>query len=353
MHNLREDLSFNAVTNDPKESWWRSGIKGSMRGKIAIALLFSIASGGYAASLTSTWLDGQRSRYELSQVQPKAPAPVMKQIVVASQSVKHGEELTASNTKLIDWAADQLPPSAFSAKDRLFTSQGKRFALSAIEPNEPILGSKITAPGKSASLSAELTPGKKAVTIRVDDVLGVGGLIVPDDRVDILWTSKPRGDGGSKEPFTAMLIPGVRVLALDQTVNENSSKSRVARAITVEVDTRQAQKVALGSQTGKLHLALRSFGTAEENDNVTFQRVSLSNLGSNSFFGGIKTVPVPRSLTIPAALTMPVKTQEYKFDPNDITASTSKPGQPKHSSEVTITRGVVKEKYEVFSSTSS
>jgi pilus assembly protein CpaB len=352
MHNLREDLSFNAVTTDPNESWWRSGVKGGMRGKIAIALLFSVASGGYAASLTSTWLDGQRSRYELAQVKPEAPAPIMQKIVVASQSVKHGEELTARNTKLIDWAADELPPSAFSAKDMLFASQGKRFALAAMEPNEPILGSKITAPGKSASLSAELAPGKKAVTIRVDDVLGVGGLIVPNDRVDILWTSKPQGDESKKEPFTAMLIPGVRVLALDQTVNENSSKARVARAITVEVDTRQAQKVALGSQTGKLHLALRSYG-AEENDNVSFQRVSLSNLGSNSFFGGIKTVPVPRSLTIPAALTMPVKTQEYKFDPNDITASTSKPGQPKHSSEVTITRGLVKEKYEVVSSTSS
>jgi len=354
MHNLREDLSFNAVTNDPNESWWRSGVKGGMRGKIIIALLFSIASGGYAASLTSTWLDDQRSRYDLAQIKPEAaaPVPVMQKIVVASQSVKHGEELTAANTKLIDWAADTLPPSAFSAKDMLFTSQGKRFALAAIEPNEPVLGSKITKPGKSASLSAELAPGKKAVTIRVDDVLGVGGLIVPDDRVDILWTSKPRGVGGSQEPFTVMLIPGVRVLALDQTVNENSSKARVARAITVEVDTRQAQKVALGSQTGKLHLALRSYGT-EETKNVSFQRVSLSNLGSNSFFGGIRTVPVPRSLTIPAALTMPVKTQEYKFDPNDITASTSKPGQAKHSSEVTITRGLVKEKYEVVSSTSS
>jgi len=344
MHNLREDLSFNAVTAEPEGSW-RSGIKGGMRGKIAVAIIVAVASGGYAANLTSSWLDDQRSRYELSLIKDVAPAPTMKKIVVASQPIKHGEELTTQNTKIINWASDELPPSAFSAADMMFSSKGKRFALNAIEPNEPILGSKITKPGKSASLSAQLTPGKRAVTIRVDDVLGVGGLIVPNDRVDILWTNQPKGDEGNNDPFTAMLIPGVRVLALDQTVNENSGKKRVARAITIEVDTRQAQKVALGSQTGKLHLALRSFGN-KENRNVSFQRVSLSNLGSSgSFFGGIKTIPV----AIPAALTVPTSIREYKFDPNDITASTSKPSDPKHPGTVKITRGLVSQEYEVLS----
>ncbi len=345
MHSLREDMSFNAVTAETNEPWWRSGLKSGMRGKIAIAVVIAVGSGGYAASLTSTWLADQRSQYELSQIKPVVAAPVMQKIVVASQAVKHGEELTSKNTKIINWAADDLPPSAFGTKDTLFTSEGKRFALSAIEPNEPILGSKITAPGKSASLSAQLTPGKKAVTIRVNDVLGVGGLIVPNDRVDILWTNSPTGEEKNKEPFTAMLIPGVRVLALDQTVNENSSKINVARSVTIEVDTRQAQKVALAAQTGKLNLALRSYGAEENQQNVSFQRVSLSSLGSNSFFGGIKTVPVP----IPVALTVPEKTMEYKFDPNDITASTSKPSNAKHLSKVTITRGLVKEQYEVIS----
>ena len=337
MHSLREDMSFNAVTAESNDSWWKSGLKGGMRGKIALAIVVAVASGGYAASLTSSWLEDQRNLYELSLNKPAAPVKQMQKIVVASRSLKHGEELTASNTKLIDWAAEDLPPSAFSAKNTLFTSAGKRFALAAMEPNEPILGSKITAPGKRASLSAQLTPGKKAVTIRVDDVLGVGGLIVPNDRVDILWTSKPRGsaDGGtrSKEPFTAMLIPGVRVLAIDQSVNESSSKIRVARAITVEVDTTQAQKVALGSQTGKLHLALRGYGK-EDNPKVAFQRVSLSNLGSNSFFSGIKTVPV--------------STRAIKFDPKDVTASVTKLKPRKHFSRVTITRGTVKEKYDVI-----
>lgn len=338
MHSLREDLSFNAVTADKNESWMQSGLKGGMRGKIAIALVVSVACAGYAASLTSTWLDDQRSRYEVSMVKEVAPAPVYKKIVVASTSVAHGQELTAKNTKVINWAGDELPPSAFKATDALFTGDGKRFALSAIEPNEPILSSKITAPGKSASLSAQLAPGKKAVTIRVDDVLGVAGLIVPNDRVDILWTSRPKGEDGSgksKEPFTAMLIPGVRVLALDQSVKESSSRISVARAITIEVDTNQAQKVALGSQTGKLHLALRSHGTAQSQE-ATFQRVSLSNLGSSSsFFGGLKTVPV--------------STQAIKFDPKDVTASIT---PRKRFSKVTITRGFVKEEYDVIKTSS-
>jgi len=348
MHNSNGNQSFNAVTNEPPSSWWQSGAKSGMRGKIALALLVSVASAGYAANLTSSWLDDQRSLYKLSQKTPAAPARVMQKIVVASQSIIHGQELTSKNTKMIDWAADELPPSAFKASNLLFTNEGKRFALTAMEPNEPVLGAKITSPGKSASLSAQLEPGKKAVTIRVNDVLGVGGLIVPNDRVDILWTSKPRGDDeSSKEPFTAMLIPGVRVLALDQTVNKDTSKTGVARAVTIEVNTRQAQKVALGSQTGKLHLALRSYG-AEKSPDVSFRRVSLSNLGSGStYFGGIKTVPVPAALSVPASI------KAYKFDPNDITASTSKPkAARKHQSRVKITRGLVSEEYDVVATSS-
>jgi len=344
MHNLNGNQSFNAVTNEPSGSWWQSGVKSGMRGKIALALLVSVASAGYAANLTSSWLDDQRSLYSLSQKTQPAPTPEMQKIVVASKSIIHGQELTKKNTKVIDWAADELPPSAFKASNLLFTNEGKRFALAAMEPNEPVLGAKITAPGKSASLSAQLEPGKKAVTIRVDDVLGVGGLIVPNDRVDILWTSKPSGDEESKEPFTAMLIPGVRVLALDQTVNKNTSKTGVARAITIEVNTRQAQKVALGSQTGKLHLALRSYGVRKTPD-TSFQRVSLSTLGSaGTYFGNIKTVPVPAALSVPASI------KAYKFDPNDITASTSKPkATRKHQSRVKITRGLVSEEYDVVS----
>ncbi len=341
MHSMRENLNFNAVTNSSSQPWWRFGGSSSMRGKVAIALVVAVTGGGFAASLTNSWFEGELNRYKLSMKKDVAPAPVMQKIVVASRSVKHGEQLTKRNTKLIDWAAPELPPSAFKATDTLFTDEGKRFALASIEPNEPILGSKITQPGKSASLSAQLSAGKKAVTIRVDDVLGVAGLIVPNDRVDILWTTKPDRGSKNKEAFTELLIPGVRVLALDQNRKDKSSKINVARAVTIEVDTRQAQQVALGSQTGKLHLALRGHGK-ENNPNVSFQRVSLSNLGSRSFFGGIQTVPVSTAKTI-------------KFDPNDITAAISKPKKSaprRRAGKVTITRGLESQDYDVVKTSS-
>lgn len=328
MHSFREDMSFNAVTTEPAQSPWEAIVKNGNGAKIAIALVVSVVCGGYAASLTSSWFDDDNNINVSAVV-----APAMKKIVVASQSVKHGEELTRKNTKMIDWAADTLPPSAFKSTDMLFTEAGKRYALSDMEPNEPVLGSRITAPGKMASLSSQLTPGKTAVTIRVNDVLGVGGLIVPNDRVDILWTSRPKGRNKGKEPFAAVLIPGVRVLALDQTVKKDSSKKRVARTVTIEVDTLQAQKVALASQTGKLHLALRSYGTMEV-QNASFQRVNLSSLGTNSFASGLKVVPV--------------SAQEIKFDPRDITASISR----KRSINVIITRGLVSENYDVITKSS-
>ena len=83
----------------------------------------------------------------------------------------------------------------------------------AIEPNEPVLSLKITSPGQRATLSALLKPGMKAVTIRVNDVEGVGSFVLPGDRVDVMLTRQI--DKGSAT--TEVVLKNTRVLAVDQT----------------------------------------------------------------------------------------------------------------------------------------
>jgi pilus assembly protein CpaB len=153
--------------------------------------------------------------------------------------------------------------------------------LTAIEANEPILASKITGSGQRATLSATLAEGMKAVTIRVNDVEGVAGFVLPGDRVDVMLTRQLASDGGNsgKQPektaATDVVLQNVRVLAVDQVADERADKPSVAKAVTLEVEVTSAQKLALAASVGTLSLALRRAGEAIAQNT---RRISLSDL---------------------------------------------------------------------------
>ena len=111
----------------------------------------------------------------------------------------------------------------------------------------------------------------RAVTIRVDDVRGVAGFVLPNDRVDIILT---RSENGNQ--FADVLLQSVKVLAIDQVASERQANPTVARAVTVEVNTQQAQKLVLASGVGSLSLVLQQAGVAQ---NETARRVTMSDLG--------------------------------------------------------------------------
>jgi len=158
----------------------------------------------------------------------------------------------------------------------------RRVVLSAIEENEPVLGWKITGPGQRASLSALIGDDMKAVTIRVNDVLGVAGFVLPGERVDILLTRTEAQEVGDKvavqqNSFTDVLLRNVRVLAVDQLADDRTEKPTPAKAVTIEVGTEQAQKLVLAASVGQLALALRSAGST---DSGVSRRIALGDLNS-------------------------------------------------------------------------
>src|SRR5262249_47281429 len=128
-----------------------------------------------------------------------------------------------------------------------------------LQRNELVLKTKITGPGQRASLSALLDEGKRAVTVRVDDVRGVAGFVLPGDRVDVVLI-RAHGPGGAAENISDVILQHVKVLAVDQLANERQETPTVARAVTLEVDTEQAQKILLATDVGKLALILRKAG---------------------------------------------------------------------------------------------
>ncbi len=176
-------------------------------------------------------------------------------LVVAARPIQLGQALTPDMLRMQVWPADAVPQGSFTQVSQLTTGDA-RVALRAIEPNEPILSSRISGAGGRATLSATISEGHRAVAIRVNDVVGVAGFVLPGDFVDVVLT---RQDGGNsnQQMRTDLLIAGVRVLAVDQTASESHNDPQVARAVTIEVTPEDGQKVALAGQIGTLSLALR------------------------------------------------------------------------------------------------
>ncbi|HVY57532.1 MAG TPA: Flp pilus assembly protein CpaB [Xanthobacteraceae bacterium] len=262
-----------------------------MRASTVIMIAFAAVFGLLAVFVAQSWLNHQASeRMKTLEAQQKKPAAVQT-IVVASRPLRFGNELSSSTLREIEWPQGALPPGAF-ATIRELTSGGKRVVLSAIEANEPVLGWKITGPGQRATLSAVLHEGMKAVTVRVNDVEGVAGFVLPGDRVDVVLTRQTEKNSAT----TDVVMQNARVLAIDQVADERTDKPAVVKAVTLEVDLVDAQKLSLASQVGTLSLALRKAG---EVDASTTRPVTLADLldSKSSGTGMQTTVSVIRQAT--------------------------------------------------------
>ena len=148
-----------------------------MRTNNVIILLVALVMGGIAAFLARNWLQAHS--------QASSTAQAVGTIVIAAKPLGFGVAVTVDNIAEIPWAAKALPEGAFATKDDLL-KDGRRVVLAPLASNEPVLRSKVTGPGQRASLSSLLQDGNRAVTVRVDDVRGVAGFILPGDFVDVV-----------------------------------------------------------------------------------------------------------------------------------------------------------------------
>ena len=230
-----------------------------MRLSTIVMIGFAAVFGLLAVFLAQGWLNSQAEMRARNLDARKKPLATQT-LVVAAKPLRYGVELAAQSLREIPWPDAPLPEGAFAKIDDLL-KDGKRIVLTAIEPNEAVLAVKVTGPGQRATLSSLVGPGMKAVTIRVNDVDGVGGHVLPGDRVDIALTRQLDKENGS----TQVVLQDVRVLAIDQVADERTANAAVAKSVTLEVDTVGAQKLGLASSIGTLSLMLRKAGeTASE-----------------------------------------------------------------------------------------
>jgi pilus assembly protein CpaB len=242
-----------------------------VRASTIIMIGFAVVFGVLAVFVAQTWLNNQAELRAKNLDAQKKTAPT-RTIVVASRPLRFGAELSTTNLREVGWPEEALPAGSFSKMSEV--TGARRIALTAIEPNEPVLNSKITGPGQRATLSAVIHEGMKAVTIRVNDVDGVGGFVLPGDHVDVVLT---RQGGDKNSPSNDVVLQNTRVLAIDQLADERSEKPTVAKSVTLEVNTAGAQKLALASSVGSLSLMLRKAG--EANAEYT-RRITLNDIGA-------------------------------------------------------------------------
>jgi pilus assembly protein CpaB len=263
---------------------------------------FAVVFGLLAVFIAQVWLNNQADVRAKNFNADKKPVATQT-IVVAATPLRFGTELNASMLREQPWPEHALPSGGFSKISELLGS-GRRVVLTAIEPNEPVLALKITGAGQRATLSALVKPGMKAVTIRVNDVEGVGGFVLPGDRVDVVLTRQL--DKGSAT--TEVVLQNAKVLAVDQTADDRAAKATVAKSVTLEVETVEAQKVWLASSVGNLSLLLREAG---DNKDVKTRKITLKDLGTN------EVVNDSKSATAMVVVTRAAAKQEYTVPVED------------------------------------
>lgn len=220
-----------------------------MRANFKVMILLAIVCGSGAVWAGSRWLDNA-SAARLRELEASRPSVTLGTLVVAAEPLRFGAPLSRQSVREIPWPDSELPPGAFATTDDLF-KDGARTVLYPLEQGEPLFASKLTGPGERAALSRLISDGNRAVTLRVNDVAGVGGLVLPGDRVDVVLTTAEVAE---------VILQDVRILSIDQMADEKSTEAVVAHTVTVEASPEAAQKLVFAQNVGSLSLVLRKAG---------------------------------------------------------------------------------------------
>ncbi len=202
------------------------------------------------------------TRGYVSSVTQQVAAPVSSQgtvpVVVAAQSLERGVVLQPNFLKVVNFPAEAAPTNAFHTIADLADGKSQRLTLRSLVANETILAPYVSGPGGKLNLSGSIAAGMRAVSLRSTDVTGVGGFVLPGDRVDVLVTrSTNSGNNSNNNTVTQVLAENVRVLGVDQTNDDAADKPMVSKAITVEVTPEQAAAISLAQSVGTVSLTLR------------------------------------------------------------------------------------------------
>ncbi len=223
-----------------------------MRFVFGLVLLIGVALAGGAVYVAQGYIDQYETELAAER-EALAQRVTVKEIYVAAAPLRYGDILLPEHVKLVRFPEESMPEGAFFDEATLFPNGNAeaRVVLRAIEVNEPVLSTKVTEPGEEAGVATFLEAGRRAFTINVDVTSGVSGFLSPGDRVDVFWSGDINGRSA-----TQLIKPGVKIVAIDQSADQDRLEPTIARTVTVEVSPTDVASLAQAQATGRLSLAL-------------------------------------------------------------------------------------------------
>jgi pilus assembly protein CpaB len=245
-----------------------------MRNKrLIIALLAAVAFGLVAAISVSQYLS-----------RAQAYTRNLNQVVVAKVEIPIGSRIIAEQLTVAQFPRNVTPEGAYSTMDKLID----RVAVVRISAKEPVTENRLAPIGTAAGLSSVIPDGYRAMTVKVDEVVGVSGFIMPGTLVDIVVVTQPPKATGQEEMISKIVLQNIKVLASGQNIDRPKNDrevERAVRAVTLQVTPEQAEKLALASSEGRLQLVMRN--SVDQGDEVT------PGANKSSLLSGERALPVP------------------------------------------------------------
>jgi pilus assembly protein CpaB len=214
----------------------------------AVALFFAVVG----AFMAYNWVQSQRPAAE---AQRTSDSGDIMTVAVAAATIPWGTQLSTETIEMKAFLKKSLPAVGyFTDPAALFD----RVAITPLEPGDIILESRLAPTGvTTGGVAAVVTPGNRAIAVKGDKVVGLAGLIRPRDRVDVLVTIN-NGDAGNAEQVTKVVLENILVLAAGPQMQKGEKGESPVDVYTLEVTPDDGEKLALASNEGKLHFALRN-----------------------------------------------------------------------------------------------
>jgi pilus assembly protein CpaB len=215
------------------------------RVRVFIVLALAVTAGGVFAFGT----------YNYVQKLPKGVSTMpTRPVVVAGTDLDVGDEISADNVKVIAWPEGSVPPQAISDPKEILG----RGVVSPVIQNEPIVVTKLSSKEAGAGLPPAIPPGLRALSVRVNEVIGVAGYVLPGTRVDVLATVNPTG--GSGDITSKVVLTNVQVLTAGTKIEraEKDNKPMPVSVVTLLVGPEESERLTLAATEGKIQLALRN-----------------------------------------------------------------------------------------------
>ncbi|MEO3429982.1 Flp pilus assembly protein CpaB [Pelagibius sp. CAU 1746] len=228
---------------------------------VVAALLITVVTTFVARS----WLDAQRAQPVV--VAQQAPAPQGVQVLVASITLPTGVFIQEDQLRWQIWPDDDIPEEYITDKEFKIEDFYGAVVRRGFTPGEPVTPKRVIRPGERGFLAAVLRPGYRAMAIRVNATSGVSGLVFPGDRIDIILTHTVVDRTGAEaieRRASETVLENVRVLAIDQMVDEEKNEPIYAKNFTVEVTPKQTEMLTVVRELGALSISLRSLAKDEE-----------------------------------------------------------------------------------------